>query len=99
MMVNKWTPHRFICQMPMTETNWRVIIIPNIIGTKSPKCLIDGVKSMGKDNNTKTIARTLQTVIIFGLSALFISLITSDGFYRIHLRSAICRNKPTNHTN
>jgi len=55
-----------MCQTPIIETNCSVMMMPKIIGTKSPMRLIDGIKSMGKANKIRIIAATLVTEIIFG---------------------------------
>ncbi len=65
-MMNSCTPHCFMCQIPIKEINCSVIIIPKIIGTKSPMRFIDGVNNMGNANNTNTIAVTVIMLMDFG---------------------------------
>lgn len=74
MIMNNCTPHCFICQIPISDTNCRVIIIPKVIGTKSPMRLIDGVNSIGNANNTNTMAITVITLMLLGLITTAINL-------------------------
>lgn len=57
-----------MCQTPITETNCKVIMIPKIIGTKSPMRLIDGVNNIGNANTINTIAMMAVMLIILGRS-------------------------------
>lgn len=66
--MKKCTPHFFIYQTPIIDTNCRVIITPKISGTKSPKRLIEGVNNNGNDSKINTMQTMLATETIFGLS-------------------------------
>ena len=81
-MINKRTPHCFICQIPITETNCMVMIIPSIIGTKSPIRLMDGINSIGNASNISTMAIILVTLIILGRLTTAM-LISTNCFYGV----------------
>ncbi len=56
------------------------MIIPKIMGTKSPIRLIDGVNNIGKANKINIIAITPVTEIIFGrvTCAIFLFSLTAE---------------------
>lgn len=64
--INHFTPHCFICQMPMTEANWSVMMMPKIIGTKSPSRLMEGINNRGKDPKISTMAIDAVMVMMVG---------------------------------
>ncbi len=55
-----------------------VMMIPKIMGTKSPIRLMDGINSMGKDSKISTIAITNVAVIILGRAMCAIFLFLCD---------------------
>lgn len=79
--MNKCAPQVFMCHTPIIDTNCNVMMIPMIIGTKSPMCLIDGVKSIGNASSVSTIAVTESTLNIFGLWAFIIYVDVSTKFF------------------
>lgn len=81
-IINKCTPHCFMCQTPINDTNCRVMMMPRIMGIKSPMRLIEGINNMGKANKISIMAITVITVIVLGRCTSAI-LICSDCFYRI----------------
>ena len=52
--------------MPINDTNCIVIIMPKIIGIKSPMRFIEGVKSIGNANKTNIRAIMVTIRISFG---------------------------------
>lgn len=83
-VINNCTPHCFMCQIPITEINCSVIIMPIVIGIKSPIRFIEGINNNGNANKISMMAVTLMMLIIFGRCICAI-LICSNCFYWIEL--------------